>query len=114
METTPAKRLTIHTSEEKLFNHRPLYSVIVEELHRHDIREVTVTRGIAGFCQDGPVFTANIEVLSYNLPITIEATDTVDKIDSAIARLVEMVDVGVIEVTQTKIVSGRAASGEDR
>ena len=73
-----------------------------------------MTRGIAGFGQDGPIFTTNIEVLSYNLPITIEATDTVDKIDSVIALFAEMVDGGVIEVMQTRIVGGRPASGETR
>ena len=79
---------------------------MVDELRQRGISQVLVTKGIAGYGQAGRIRTTKIEVLSYNLPITIEATDTAEKIDSAIAIIAEMVEGGVVEVMQTRLVRG--------
>lgn len=88
MELRRAKKITIFTSEEKKFNQRPLYEVLQEEFSRLKIKNVVVLRGMAGFGGGKKVHITRIEVLSYNLPVTIEATDLAGKIDQALPRIV--------------------------
>jgi PII-like signaling protein len=104
MENTDGKKITIFTSEQKRFHHRPIYEAIVEELHKAGIADATVTRGIAGFGEDRKVSTIKIEVLSFNLPITIEATDTVGKIDSVAPAIAEILQGGVMEIMPVQLI----------
>ncbi|HXG91695.1 MAG TPA: DUF190 domain-containing protein [Blastocatellia bacterium] len=108
METIEAKKITIFTCEERRHNHRPLYEAVMEELKRAGIAGATVTRGIAGFGRDRAISTIKIEVLSFNLPITIEATDAAEKIDSVLPAIAEMQQGGVIEVMPVQIIRKQA------
>jgi PII-like signaling protein len=113
METVAAKKITIFTSDGKRLHHRPLYETILEQLNRAGITGATVTRGIAGFGRKGTISTTKIEVLSYNLPITIEATDTEEKIDRVLPVIAEMIEGGVIEVMPARIILKSAALPEE-
>jgi PII-like signaling protein len=104
MEIVAAKKITIFTCEEKRLHHRPLYEAILEALANAGIRGATVKRGIAGFGSDRNISTTKIEVLSYNLPITIEATDEVEKIDHVLPAISEIMEGGLIDVMPAQIV----------
>lgn len=105
METIQGKKITIFTSEEKRFHHRPLFEAILDKLKEAGVSTATVTRGIAGFGNDRKVSTINIEVLSYSLPIVIEATDAADKIDAVVPTITAFVEGGVIEVMPVQIIA---------
>ena len=104
MESIDGKKITIFTNEEKRFHHRPMHEAILEELHKAGIGGAAVTRGIAGFGEDRKVSTIKIEVLSFNLPIVIEATDTVDKIDAVAPAIAEILQGGVMEVMPVQLI----------
>lgn len=104
MESIDGKKMTIFTNEEKRLHHRPIYEAIVEELHKAGIAHASVTRGIAGFGEDRKVSTIKIEVLSFNLPIIIEATDAVSKIDGVAPAIAEILQGGVMEIMPVQII----------
>jgi PII-like signaling protein len=104
MEVETAKKLTIFTSEKRRFKNRPLYEALAEKLSAAGINNVTITKGIAGFGGSRNITTTKIEVLSYNLPIIIEATDSAEKIDRVAAAIAEMMKGGVFEVMSSEIV----------
>jgi PII-like signaling protein len=108
MEVSPGKKITIVTSEDRQYRHRLLYKAIVEELHRQEVGTVTVTRGIAGFGPDRIIRTWKIEVLSSALPVTIEATDTIETIDRVLPAVAEMAREALIDVASVEIVRGRS------
>jgi PII-like signaling protein len=110
MKTIEGKKITIFTSEEKRLHHRPMFEVIVETLRDAGIAGATVTRGIAGFGEDRKVSTIKIEVLSFNLPVIIEASDSAEKIDRIAPALAEILGGGLMEIMPVEII--RRPSGE--
>jgi len=112
MQTEAGKKLTIFTSEARRYEHRPLYEAIIDELRRAGINTVSVTRGIAGFGSAGLIHTWTIEVLSYNLPITIEATDTAERVDRVLPAIAERAIGALVNVTPVQIVRRRAESDD--
>jgi PII-like signaling protein len=106
MEYIDGKKITIFTSESKQFHHRPMYEVILEQLRQAGVANAAVTRGMAGFGSDGKISTINIEVLSLDLPIVIEATDTPEKIDEVAQIIAGMLRGGLMEVMPVQIVRG--------
>jgi PII-like signaling protein len=108
MQIIEAKKITIFTCEERRYNHRPLYEALLEELNRAEIFGAAVTRGIAGFGRDRAISTIRIEVLSFNLPVIIEATDASEKIDRVLPAIAEMVQGGVIEIMPVQMIRKQA------
>jgi hypothetical protein len=106
----PAKKLKIFLVEEDAGKHEPLYLTILHLLHDAGIADATVFRGTEGFGRRRVIHTTKIEVLSYSLPVTIEATDTPEKIDAVVSRVAELLSSGLIEVSRTTIL--RAPSGQ--
>jgi PII-like signaling protein len=104
MESIDGKKITIFTTEEKRFQHRAMYEAILEELSKAGIAAASVTRGMAGFGPSRKISTIKIEVLSFNLPIVIEATDTAEKVDGVAPAIAEMVQGGIIEIMPVQII----------
>jgi PII-like signaling protein len=104
MQSEAGKKITIFTSEERRYEHQPLYEAIIAELQRAGIDSASVTRGVASFGRAGIIHTWTIEVLSYNLPITIEATDTAEKVDRVLPAIAEMAIGELVDVTPVQIV----------
>jgi PII-like signaling protein len=104
MESIDGKKITIFTNEAKRIHHRPMYEAILEELHKAGIAGAAVTKGMEGFGSDRKVSTIKIEVLSVNLPIIIEATDTVEKIEAVAPAIAEILQGGVMEVMPVQII----------
>lgn len=104
MQIIDGKKITIFTSEEKRVGHRPLYEVVMEELQKAGIATAILTRGVAGFGGERKISTINIEVLSFNLPIIIEATDTVEKIDRVAPSIAEILEGGVIDIIPVQMI----------
>jgi uncharacterized protein len=110
MNAEPAKKLTIFTCEARRHHHRPLFEALVEELNRRGIAMATATRGIAGFGRDRAIATINIEVLSFNLPVIVEATDTAEKIDAALTEIAAMLEGVIVEVMPAQMIRQQTAA----
>lgn len=108
MKTVSGKKLTIVTHERELYHGKPLFQVVLDLLAGEGIASTAVTRGIAGFVGSCPVHTANIEVLSFDLPLVIEATDVSGKIDRLLPLMAQMCAAAIVDVMQVEFVSAKS------
>jgi len=113
MESAPGKKLTIFLSEDNVYKHRPLYEAVLNELSKAGIRQVAATRGIAGYGRDTVIHTSNIEVLSTNLPVVVEAVDVEAKIGVVLSAICEIADEALIEVMPTQLIEARGTISDE-
>ncbi len=110
--TGKAKQLTIYLGETDQFDHGSLYMAILQWLKKEKIAGATATRGIAGFGASSHLHTANILMLSTDMPITITVIDTPTIIDGIIAPLAAMAPNAMFTVHEVEVV--RAGVGVAR
>ena len=96
--------LKIYISEDSRYKGRNLYSAIVHKMAEAGMAGVTVTRGIEGFGHEKRLHSTRILDLSLKLPIIVEIIDTPEKIELAIPIINEMVNEGLVIVTDVTVV----------
>jgi Uncharacterized conserved protein len=65
---------------------------------------VTVTRGIEGFGHEKRLHSSRLIDISLKLPVIVEAIDTLDKIESVLPLVTEMVNEGLVLVTDVTVI----------
>jgi PII-like signaling protein len=103
----PGKLLTIYLSEADKWHHRSLFMAIVERAKKEGLAGATVLRGVAGFGAHSRIHTANILVLSADLPIVIQIVDQAERIQKFLPILDEMVPEGLITLQDVDVVRYR-------
>ena len=98
------KIMKIYISEDSTYKGHNLYHAIVLELRKLDIAGVTVVRGIEGYGHGMRINTARILELSSSLPIVIEAIDKPERIEKALPVIEDMVNEGLVMVTDVDVV----------
>lgn len=98
------RRLRIYIGEDSLYKGHNLYHALVEKMKDMDLAGVTVTRGIEGYGADKRLKSFHILDLSANLPVIVEAVDTVSKIEAAVPELKEMVEDGFITASDIEVI----------
>lgn len=93
------KILKIYTSDDAVYKGHNLYHAIVNKMAEMGMAGVTVTRGIEGFGHEKRLRSTRILDLSLKLPIIIEIIDTPAKIEAAAPVVSDMVDEGLVIVT---------------
>jgi PII-like signaling protein len=96
--------LKIYVSEDSKYKGHSLYTAIVYRLKELGIAGATVTRAIEGYGKGKAIHTERILVLSASLPVIIEAIDTAGQIQKALPAISEMVNEGMIMVTDVNVV----------
>lgn len=110
---SPAKKLTIYIDETDKFHGKPVYEVVLDILSRKKITGVSVFRGIAGLGGDGMLHTAKMLELSTSMPVKLEVVDSEDMIDKVLPDIYQVVEKGLVEVTDTSIIKrGSAVQAE--
>ncbi|HKR87720.1 MAG TPA: DUF190 domain-containing protein [Phenylobacterium sp.] len=106
----PAVLVRIYTEEGKRNGHRPLHEAIVLKARELGLAGATVLRGPMGFGQSHAIHTAKILDLSAKLPLVIEIVDTEDKVETLLAALGDMRDIGLVTTEKVQVVhyGGRA------
>jgi len=99
-----AKRLSIYIGESDRWSGRALYVALLEALRKNGLAGATVTRGLAGFGAHSVIHTANIEVLSMDLPLLIQAIDSPEKIGKALEVITPMVGEGLITLDDVEVI----------
>lgn len=107
----PHARLTVYVGEQEYLQHRPLHRAIVERLHELGVAGVTVTRGIEGYGAGRHIHLQSILRLSVDLPVTIEAVDTREKLEGAVAALDAMVTKGLVTMEPVVVCVWRPPHG---
>lgn len=100
-----AERLTIYIGESDRFEHRPLYTEIVERARRAGMAGATVLRGFEGFGATSHLHTARILRLSEDLPVMIVVIDTTEQIDTLLTLLDGIVRGGIVVREPVEVVT---------
>jgi len=95
----------------------PLYDAIVKKLLMMDIAGATVYRGILGYGAKGHQHKATFFHPTRDLPIMVSVIDTAEKISAAAEVVEEMLEDGLIVISDAEIVrlvrSSKAAEAAD-
>ena len=98
-----AKMLRIHFGEDDKWNDKPLYEAIVMKCRELDIAGATVFRGIEGYGASSLIHKRHL-LHSSDRPIMVSVVDTEEKIKTLIPALDEMVDEGLIAMSEVEVI----------
>lgn len=98
-----AKMLRIHFGEDDKWQDKPLYEAIVIKCRELDIAGATVFRGIEGYGASTLIHKRHL-LRSSDRPIMVSVIDTEEKIRSLIPALDEMVDEGLIAMSEVEVI----------
>lgn len=99
-----AKLLRIYIGEDDRWEDEPLHEAIVKKLRMMDIAGATVYRGLIGYGAQNRVHRSGFLGLSNDLPIMLSVIDTEEKIRGVLPVLEEMVDEGLIALSDVEII----------
>jgi PII-like signaling protein len=99
-----AKLLRIYVGEDDRWEDEPLHEAIVKKLRMMDIAGATVYRGLLGYGAQNRVHRSGFLGLSNDLPIMLSVIDTEEKIRDVLPVLDEMVDEGLIALSDVEII----------
>jgi len=99
-----AKMLRIYIGEDDRWEGEPLHEAIVKKLRMMDIAGATVYRGLMGYGAQQRLHKPGWLGLSTDLPIMISIIDTEEKIKNVLPMLDEMVDEGLVVLSDVEII----------
>jgi len=99
-----AKMLRVHFGEADKWRGKPLYEAIVERCRELDIAGATVFRGIEGYGASTLIHRSHLFRRGADLPIMVAIVDTEDKVKKLFPVLDEMVDEGLIAMSDVEVV----------
>jgi PII-like signaling protein len=100
----PAKLIEVYIGESDQWHGRPLALSIVERLRQEGIAGATVIQGQAGYGANSRIHTAHLLRLSEDLPLIVKIVDTPERAEIALRIVEEMVQEGLITITDTHVV----------
>jgi hypothetical protein len=95
--------LRIHFGEDDKWHDKPLYEAIVMKCRELDIAGATVFRGIEGYGASTLIHKQHL-LWSSDRPIMVSVVDTEEKIKTLIPALDEMVDEGLIAMSEVEVI----------
>jgi PII-like signaling protein len=99
-----AKMLRVHFGENDKWHGKPLYEAIVEKCRELDIAGATVFRGIEGYGASTLIHRSQLFRRSSDLPIMVAIVDMEEKIRNLFPALDEMVDEGLIAMSDVEVI----------
>jgi uncharacterized protein len=99
-----AKMLRIHFGENDKWKDKPLYRAIVEKCRELDIAGATVFRGIEGYGASTLIRRTHVLSFSHDAPVMVSVIDSDDKIQRLLPFLDEMVDEGLIAMSEVEVI----------
>lgn len=100
--------LRIFVGESDRHGRHPLYESIVLQARAAGLAGATVLRGVMGFGKHSILHTAKILRLSEDMPMIIEIVDSLEKIESFLPRLDELIKDGLVTIEKVKVIHYRA------
>ncbi len=99
-----ARMLRIHFGEDDKWNGKPLYRAIVEKCRELDIAGATVFRGVAGYGASTRIHRSHLFTFSSDAPIMVSVIDVEEKIKLLIPLLDEMVEEGLVAMSEVEVI----------
>jgi PII-like signaling protein len=98
MQTSrPAKLLRLHFSENDKHEGKPLYEAIVQKCLELSIAGATVFRGLEGYGESAEIHRRHL--VTHDQPIVVTVIDSEENIRRLLPALEEMVDTGLIAIS---------------
>jgi PII-like signaling protein len=101
--TGQAKMLRIHFGQDDKWQNKPLYEAIVQKCRELDIAGASVFRGVEGYGASTLIHKPHL-LRSSDLPIMVSVIDTEEKIAKLLPLLDEMVDQGLIAMSDVEVI----------
>ena len=98
----PARLLRIHISEGDRFQGKPLYEAIVATCRELKIAGATVFRGVEGYGESAEMHRSHLA--RHDQPILISIVDTEDNLRRLVPVVEEMMDTGLMAVSDVRVV----------
>jgi PII-like signaling protein len=98
----PAKLLQLHFSESDKYQGRPLHEAVVEKCRQLSIAGATVFRGLEGYGESAEIHRHHL--VGHDQPIVVTIIDSEDNIRRLMPVIEEMVDTGLIAVSDVQAV----------
>lgn len=99
-----AKFLRIHFGEDDKWKGQPLYKAIVEKCRELDVAGATVYRGVEGYGASTLIRRSHLLSISHDAPVMVSVVDSEEKIRQLIPILDEMVDEGLIAMSDVEVI----------
>jgi uncharacterized protein len=99
-----AKLLRIYFGEDDKWHGKPLYRAIVEKCRELDVAGATVYRGVEGYGASTLIHRAHLLSISRDAPIMVSVVDSEEKIRKLIPVLDDMVDEGLIAMSDVEVI----------
>ena len=99
-----AKMLRVHFGENDKWSGKPLYEAIVEKCREMDIAGATVFRGVEGYGASTLIHRSQLFRRGADLPIMVSIVDTEEKLKKLFPALDEMVDQGLIAMSDVEVI----------
>ena len=103
-----AELVRVFIGESDKYEGRPLYEAIVQKAREQGLAGATVLRGMLGFGAHSRIHSAKILRLSEDLPIVVELVDRLDRIDSFLPALDEMIGEGLVTREKVRVITYRS------
>jgi uncharacterized protein len=98
-----AKLLRVHCGEDDKWQGAPLYRAIVEKCRELDLAGATVYRGLEGYGASTLIHRSHL-LFSSDRPIIVTVVDTEEKIQKLLPHLDQMVDSGLIAISEVEVI----------
>jgi len=99
-----AKMLRIHFGEDDKWKDKPLYRAIVEKCKELDIAGATVFRGTEGYGASTLIHRSHLLSFSSDAPIMVTVIDAEEKILELLPHLDQMVQEGLIAISDVEVI----------
>lgn len=99
-----AKMLRVHFGEDDKWKGQPLFKAIVQKCRELDIAGATVYRGLEGYGASTLIRRSHLFSISPDAPIMVSIVDAEEKIRKLIPALDEMVDEGLIAMSDVEVI----------
>jgi uncharacterized protein len=99
-----ARMLRIHFGENDKWKEKPLYRAIVEKCRELDIAGATVFRGIEGYGASTLIHRSHLLSFSSDAPVMVSVIDSDEKIRQLLPHLDQMIQGGLIAVSNVEVI----------
>ena len=107
-----AKLMRIYVGENDKWHEKPLYKAIVEAMRANEIAGVTVYQGLLGYGANRRIHKHSALSLSHDRPMMLSVIDTEEKLRKIMPLLDEMVQQGLVVLSDVNIIKYTHNYGE--
>ncbi len=98
------RRLRIFVGENHRYKGKPLFEAIIQKAREQGLAGATILKGVESFGRHHKIHTTKVLRLAEDMPMVIEIVDSPDKVDAFLPCLDEMMEEGIVTVSDVKII----------